>query len=293
MLSLVREALVSSGFVTSQARLVFNVMVSRGEAIALDVWDPGTDAWYHVQACFHYDLSERFASYRLAHDRFRERTPRPLAHLRLDGWSLLVATACEHRIVRARDLDSARRSAHLLGQLIGFFATARASSLDAADACSHDLFMAEAGAFLADSRDAGSALRRYLGHVDRTLWADIPHIPQHGDFVLNNLGAARGDLLVFDWEDYGATALAGFDIFMISLSVAGMSATSARLIRDTEDPAASPWFFAQRACAASALPYASFRRAVPLYLIVFRYLKRNYGREIGQRIDAILEQVLP
>lgn len=292
MLNLVRQALVSSGLVEAQARLVFNVMVSRGEAIALDVWDSGKDAWYHVQACFYYDLSERFASYCLAHDRFGERTPKPLAHLRLDAWSLLIATACEHRVLNAGDLTVARGSARLLAQLIGFFAAARANSLDAPDACRHDRFMAEASAFLAASPAAGGALRRFLEQADRTLWSDIPHVPQHGDFVLNNLGSARGDLLVFDWEDYGATALAGFDIFMISLSVAGMSATSACLIRDTEDPSACPWFFAPRACAASALPYARFRRAVPLYLLVFRYLKRNYGREVGQRIDAILEQVL-
>jgi len=292
VLNLVRQALVCSGLVESQARLVFNVMVSRGEAIALDVWDADKDAWYHVQACSHYDLSERFSSYCLAYDRFRDRTPRPLVHLRLDGWSLLVATACEHRVLSVGDLTAARRSARLLEQLIGFFATARASSPGAADACPHDRFMAEASAFLAASAGAGSALERFLQQADGALWADIPYIPQHGDFVLNNLGSAGGDLLVFDWEDYGATALAGFDIFMISLSVAGMSAASAQRIRDTEDAAACPWFFAQRACAASALPYARFRRAVPLYLLVFRYLKRNYGREVGQRIDTILEQVL-
>jgi hypothetical protein len=152
--------------------------------------------------------------------------------------------------------------------------------------------MGEARSFLAASVELSPGVLAFLNALDPTDWADIPYVPQHGDFVLNNLGCSEGRLVVFDWEDYGATGLVGFDIFLISLSVTGMSAASVRRIQEVVDPAGHPWAFAVEACRASGLDYPTFRRAIPMYLLVFRYLKRNYGQEIALRVDDILRQIL-
>jgi len=249
--------------------------------------------WYHVKASRYEDLTEQFEGYCLARARFQTRTPEPLAHVHLSGWSLLIARATDHRTVCAGDLAGAPESSRLGRDLIDFFAVAKAHATTDGKEQSHEAFMSEVRTYLSAHPDINPKVLASLASIDRSLLAAIPHIPQHGDFVLNNLGRARGRLLVFDWEDYDATRLAGFDIFMMSLSVAGMNEPSARMIQQTEHPSNQPWSFAQNACAASGLAYPTFRAAVPIYLLTFRYLKRNYGLEIGQRIDEILSRILP
>lgn len=291
MLNFVRQALTGSGLVAAGSRLMFNVTVSKGDVISIDVGVPAGD-WYHVQVCCHYDLGTRFASDRLARQRFQERAPEPLAHVRHGDWSMLIANACEHRSVAASDL-AGRPGATMLGRdLIGFFATARNHALVENAGDTHDPFMCEARAFLVSSPELSAGVLAFLDTLGPSDWADIPYIPQHGDFVLNNLGCSNGRLVVFDWEDYGATGLAGVDICLVSLSVAGMSAASVRGMQEVTDPSGHPWAFAAEACRASGLDYATFRRAIPLYLLAFRYLKRNYGREIARRVDDVLHQIL-
>jgi len=291
VLTFVKQALSSAGLVAAGSRLMFNITVSKGDVMSIDIGVPG-GRWYHVQVCCYYDLASRFASDRLARQRFQERAPEPLAHVRHGDWSMLIANACEHRSIAAGDI-AGRPGATTLGRdLIGFFATARDHALVENAGCTHDVFMSETKAFLATSPGLSPKVLAFLDGLDPSDWADIPYIPQHGDFVLNNLGCSKGRLVVFDWEDYGATGLAGFDICLISLSVAGMNATSVRRMQEAADPAGYPWAFAEEACRASGLDYATFRRAIPVYLLAFRYLKRNYGREIAHRVDDILRQIL-
>lgn len=260
--------------------------------MSLEVGDPGK-AWYHVKVSRDVDLGEQFDRYCLARSRFQTRTPEPLAHVRLGGWSILMAQATDHRTVCARDLAGAPASSRLGRDLLDFFVVARTHASADSKEQSHEAFMREVKKYLSAYPGINPKVLSALATIDRSLLADIPPIPQHGDFVLNNVGSARGRLLVFDWEDYGATRLAGFDICLMSLSVAGMNASSARMIQQTEDPSGHPWSFAQDACAASGLAYHTFRAAVPIYLLAFRYLKKNYGLEICRIIDDILSRTLP
>jgi thiamine kinase-like enzyme len=52
--------------------------------------------------------------------------------------------------------------------------------------------------------------------VENVELRELPEVPQHGDFVHNNLGRARDTLYVFDWEDYGKVCLPGFDLAMLN-----------------------------------------------------------------------------
>jgi hypothetical protein len=292
LLSFVKEALIGAGLVAPQSRLNFNVVVSTGDALSMEVGDPG-HGWYHVKVSRYGDLLEQFERYCLARARFQTRTAEPLAHVRLGGWSILMARSTDHRGVCAVDLSGAPEASRLGRDLIDFFAVAKEHATADSNGQSHEAFMSKVTRYLSASPDISPKVMAALATIDTSLLADVPHISQHGDFVLNNLGCANGRLLVFDWEDYDATRLAGFDIFMMSLSVTGMNESSARMIQQTEDPSGHPWAFAQEACAASRLAYAAFRAAVPIYLLTFRYLKRNYGMEIGRRIDDILSRILP
>lgn len=147
--------------------------------------------------------------------------------------------------------------------------------------------------YFTKTTDPPKKVLKFLNALDIDDLREIPAIPQHGDFVLNNLGKTDGRLVIFDWEDYGELKLTGFDIFMLSMSIAGMSAPSAIAIAQTANPQSTPWAFAEPACETSGLPYGTFRKMIPLYLIAFRYLKRNYGLEIRERMNDLLDNVLP
>lgn len=291
MLSHITEALIGAGLVAPESPLSCNIAVSTGEVISLEIGSPGC-GWYHVKVSRYEDLAEQFARYCLARGRFQSLTPEPLAQVNLGGWSILIARATDHKSVCAGDLAATAKSSRLAADLIDFFAVARRHSVTNSKLESHNAFIGELQAHLHASMGSDEKLPGSLAGIDHSVHAGIPYIPQHGDFALNNLGSTRGRLVIFDWEDYGTTGLAGFDIFLISLSVAGMNAESARMIRQTPDPSGYPWSFAQPACAASGLAYETFTAAVPLYLLAFSYLKRNYGLAIRKRIDGILSQIL-
>ena len=288
MLSYVREALIDAGAVSANSRLLQNVMMSFGDNISLQVYDPGR-AWFHVKVTRYYDLADEFVAYRMARARFGERVAEPITHAHIGGWSILVARLVDHAKVRVRDLMAESPSNPLIPEMLEFFRIARAT---APSDSSNDDFMRCALQYFADAADAQTKVIRHLEQTNSVPWAALPYIPQHGDFALNNLGRVGDKLFIFDWEDYGATGLAGFDICLMGLSLAGLNpATAERMLR-AESPAAQPWPLTARACAVSGIDYAAFRASIPDYLIAFRFLKRNYGSAIRRRIDGILDHIL-
>ena len=50
-------------------------------------------------------------------------------------------------------------------------------------------------------------------------------------------------------------------------------------------------FFIDRACSLQGIDRSVFGRLIPLYLVVFLYLKRNYGVAIRERIGDLLRQI--
>ena len=51
--------------------------------------------------------------------------------------------------------------------------------------------------------------------------------------------------------------------------------------------------FLEQACTLQGLTLVQFRGLVPLYLLAFLHLKRNYGIEVQERISNILTQLAP
>ena len=56
------------------------------------------------------------------------------------------------------------------------------------------------------------ALRRVMDDRDPAALDRLPHVSQHGDLVINNLGRAARGMVIFDWEDFGRVTLPGFDV---------------------------------------------------------------------------------
>lgn len=124
----------------------------------------------------------------------------------------------------------------------------------------------------------GSALHRATA---------LPDLPQHGDLVVNNFGqTASGALVVFDWEDFGASCLPGLDLFTLELSLAGGEAAGLLAARARTGDRAQR--FMREACSAMRLDWADYAALTPIYAIVFRHLKRNYGPGVRERFDRVL-----
>ena len=116
-------------------------------------------------------------------------------------------------------------------------------------------------------------------------------VPQHGDFVQNNIASSSGKLVIFDWEDFGKSYLPGVDICSLCFSVAPTLDAMQRLMAagsGTDPPLAT---FANRACVLSGLDWDLFRRLIPLYLVVFLYSKREYDPAAQDRIAAMVQQL--
>jgi hypothetical protein len=290
VLNIVQEALSRAGVLTPQSRLTCNITITTGDAISMEVLDDISGKWYHVKASRFTNLGTHFERYKLGRQHYPSLAPEPITHVHIDGWSIMATYSIDHRCVVAQDLGGNSPSNLLVQDLVSYFSAARLlANEDAALDYQHHL-LKELHSYFTATTPPPQKILKFLKTDDLI---PIPTIPQHGDFVLNNLGDAHGRLVIFDWEDYGELMLAGFDIFMLSMSVAGMNASSAITIAQTTHPNATPWAFAEPACVAIGLSYDSFRKMVPLYLVAFRYLKRNYGLEIRERVDVMLNNILP
>lgn len=116
--------------------------------------------------------------------------------------------------------------------------------------------------------------------------SELPALAQHGDLVLNNLGLGPGrQLVIFDWEDYGAVRLPGLDLFTLENSVQqelqrDAAPAAGRLPRVVLDVV--------RLCKALALSPRLYDELSLGYALAFRYLKRNYSPEVRARLDRVI-----
>lgn len=144
------------------------------------------------------------------------------------------------------------------------------------------------GAYFEKNPQAGVA-ERWL-HSQRMHEAmAMPDMPQHGDFVLNNIGEMPdGSAVIFDWEDFGAICLPGLDLFTLELSLA---TTSLDFLTGRANGGSGLQVFVRRACEAMALPLEDYHALTPLHALVFRYLKRNYGPAVRMRVDGLIGEL--
>jgi hypothetical protein len=197
----------------------------------------------------------------------------------VDGeWEIFVVRGIPHRSVPAGAVASGTSS--LVSELVAFM---NASSKSAR---------------VATPRESHTAmLRRIHERTNDLICAEIvaewiaaepldelPHIQQHGDFVVNNLGLTDSGLCVFDWEDYGRIALPGFDLCTLLASDAKFDPDAMRnLIPRTGHGTNVYADLLDQACPKIGLTPETFLKLIPLYLVMFLDLKRdhqNYGNAI-------------
>lgn len=289
MLKLVDEALTELGLIQAGQPLRYCVNITTGEAISISAFVDG-NIFFQVKSSEFVDLEPEYQAYQKASSRFPGFVPRPLGFVAKRGWRIMVSEGVRHAAfpVEALLKFDARRQTPAT-DLLRYF---EIGCLNAAlpTVAPHKALLDSLDEYFAGTRYAGLA-RRYveLAHLEGV--HSLPVVAQHGDFVLNNLARSAGRLVIFDWEDYGKIALQGLDLATLTFSVLGndtrlmLRLSEERGVLDVPVEA-----FLRRACACSGIDFTLFRRLIPLYLIVFLYMKRNYSPNIQQRIGTLLDQ---
>jgi hypothetical protein len=289
VLNLVQEALAQMGLPLGRVEPHYYINITIGDSLSISVFLE-SQRFVQVKASEFVDLQELHDTNCRA---WRDHSPvmaRPLGHVRIGIWSIVASEGVRHGIVRPVDLFGHWLAAGSLSDpLQGFFEVGAKSSAHESMALRSQLEKIVAwfsGTSLAEA--AQRCVEKALsGHL-----VDLPRIPQHGDFVVNNLGRAASGLVVFDWEDYGKIEVPGLDIFTLCLSATDFDVDALRRIGSPisrRDRALS--FLVTRACAGQRISVDAFEQLLPFYALVFVHLKRNYGQAVQQRAVDVFSRL--
>lgn len=238
------------------------------------------------------DLHQEAGRAAAASARYPGLAPAFIGHASHGSLQVLVCQAVPYRRLSPTQLFHPRQGRRALADLLGYFdamqrpRAVQAPGLSAAIEPTellralHTYFAGQPSAALAQRWLPGDALSR-LASLE-------PHA-QHGDLVLNNIGVTpSGAAVIFDWEDLSASWLTGLDLFTLELSLAG---DAERLFAARRQPQSPISGLVARACEAMRLRRDDYETLTPLYALVFRYLKRNYGPGVRERMDMLLRDL--
>lgn len=243
-------------------------------------------SWFHVRVKEIDSQPDEYDNCLRAWQAFPLHAPEPLERCFRDGWEIIVTRGIEHCPVRAGAVATNERG--LAGEIVAFLEAARHGAAVAHPAEPHRAFLRGLRQRETDP-DCAAILDQWLadGALD-----GLPHIRQHGDFVTNNLGLTGSSLVVFDWEDYGRIEFPGLDLCTLLASDAGFDAAALRAIASggTRGPR-SYAELVERGCVAAGLTPELYRRLIPLYLVIFLALKREYGKSIGAIVANLIHSL--
>lgn len=212
--------------------------------------------------------------------------PHFVGHLHADGLDVLACRAVEFRGLDARRLQRPAVRGPVFAGLNRYFRAMPAMHLPPELTPLANGALVDALLAYFDSHPLRPLAQRWLGGDAARLAQGLSAMPQHSDLVLNNMGQTQdGAALLIDWEDFGASCLPGLDLFTLELSLAGDAAT---LLAERTRPSNPIQRFVLDACASMQLDFYDYLRLTPIYALVFRHLKRNYGPGVRERFDKVL-----
>jgi len=275
MLSTVLELVDERGWFDTATPHEKAIHLTRGHCLWM-LLSRGGKLHTHVKFSDCLSLEVEAARCAAASRSYPELAPRFVGYARHRGIDILVSSAVESAAI-----DPMTFGDQLPPGLADYFSAMPRARAAADAAATANAALLEKVAHYFEAHPLAALARQWLEPSRLGPIADLATMPQHGDFVLNNLGRLpTGRLVVFDWEDYGAVSLPGLDLFTLELSLADRRGLAPARGRAADRP------LAREACAAMGLPQSDYDRLMPLYALVFRYLKRNYGPEVRERMDA-------
>jgi hypothetical protein len=248
------------------------------------------EEFYQVKVSSERPLREEYEALRIAHKAIPENVPPPVGLYQKAGLEILICRGIRHQKVRSLQGKIIQKEieAILKGSKV-FFREENPPfphMQQVMSACDHF-----------GKHPLSIAMRDWLGHLNPGLINSLPHIKQHGDLTLYNMGVAGDKLIIFDWEDFGKINIPGFDLCCLAVnSVTRFS--PARVERISERSAYPKEVMDIIACYCKELPLdqETFFNLYPVYLFCFLYLKHRYAYspeiiKIGEKLlAAVLEK---
>lgn len=285
MLSAVLDVLRERQWFNFSQPFEHTINFTRGACAWLLLTRQGVPATY-VKFSEHISLHAEAQRYEAASHQHPHLVPRFVGWARQGAMEVMVCEAVDYVGLNAVKMRSAATQQHVLTQLLPVFSGSATWALPDELAQLSNASLAAAMQPYFDATAQAALARRWLGSEALAWLASLPSIPQHGDLVLNNLGLrADRSLIVFDWEDLGAMCLPGLDLFTLELSLAG---GVQGLLAGRRDTGSVVQGFVRQACGAMGLPLPEYLAMTPVYALAFRYLKRNYGPGVRDRMDDLL-----
>ncbi len=236
--------------------------------------------FYLVKIGIRTSLDREFRGLSIAHAAIPRHVPRPLGLTSQASSQVLVTEGIrhEHLVLRAGQdgipVFERGMSAFLAASLSHFQAPHSDFGVNVHDALSE-----------ASEVIDWSAWRLYLDHVG-PLIERLPRIMQHGDLAVNNIAVADGELVFFDWEEFGLVDLLGFDLAVALLSLHDFDAAQLRERLATSTMEAG----LVKRCCLLHMSTDLFLDLFPAYLSLFIKVKRSrgYGPAVAARAVAAL-----
>lgn len=245
----------------------------------------GSEIYITVKASKNADLQREFECQTISHAALPEYVPAPLAFGEAKGLSLLASEGVPHAKLTATAMrgagarlfcgikEYARRSA-------GTFATQQWTS-------AHHQEL-EKVLIRLDDKKLAALLESYISRLGVEQMLLLPHIRQHGDLVVSNIGVTTRGMVIFDWEDFGRVELPGFDIALLLVSSLDYDVALLRRWFELREPRELDDIII---AAADDLGFSRpmLWGLLPVYLAHFLYLKEMLGyrpsiRELLRRL---------
>lgn len=277
MLNRVLGLLAGAGWFDTATAFEKTINLTQGACLWLLLTRQGScDTYVKFSECISLELEARRCA--AASRCYPALVPRFVGYVRREGLEVLVCRAVDYRALRP--------SGHAWADLKRYFEAMPTTRLprELTPTLNAELLNGLEAYFAAHPSETFAA--QWLSGEAARRASAMPNVPQHGDLVLNNIGETiDGTAVIFDWEDFGASCLPGLDLFTLELSLAG---DAAALLAAREQRADAMQQWVRDACDAMQLDLADYRALTPIYSLVFRHLKRNYGPGVRERVDRLL-----
>jgi hypothetical protein len=250
------------------------------------------EEFYQVKVSSERPLRDEYEALRIAHEAIPANVPQPVGFYQKGGLEILICRGIRHKKVR-----SLQRYGYIIQKEIK--AILKGSKVffreDKPSATHMQQLMTACDYF--KNRPFSNAMRDWLVSLDPRLVNSLPHIKQHGDLTLYNMGVVGDNLIIFDWEDFGKISIPGFDLCCLAVdsvtrfSAMGIDRISERRAYPKEIMDIITCYFEEL-----SLDEEIFFNLFPIYLFYFLYLKNRYGYsseiiKIGEKLfAAVLER---
>lgn len=243
---------------------------------------------FQVKVSTAFPLANEFSSLQTAFSVLPLSVAEPLGLISRDGYEFMVCRGLPHKVLL--NIHSAKLS-RIFVREINRFSTALHSRHQFNTNTTHSQKVA---GVLAHFKGAGFSplLRDWIAQLANSHLDKLPHVDQHGDFAINNIGLATDHLVYFDWEDFGKIQLPGFDICVLLMSLSKFNIDQLRQRLACGDSVET--LIVEHCCQVTGIEKQMFYKLIPVYLLLFLYLKDifNYGEKIMSQTIKTLNAYL-